>query len=252
MVFYIINATFWIHLYIKKYMIITIDGFAGTWKWTTALWVAHALWYTYLDTWAMYRALTYYFLSHNKKYTDPDTVVDVLWRIYLYFERHDDGTDHIRVIDNKNTDNKNTNNKLSKRDYTDNIRSLEVGQHVSHVANTPLIRPRMVQQQQDIWKHGNIVVDGRDWGTVLFPDADLKIYITCDLDIRAGRRHQQQVAAGKDYTFDQVKQELASRDAIDRQHTDLLLQKYPGQVKVLDTSHISMEEQISQVVEWVG
>lgn len=160
-----------------KKISIAIDGFAGTGKGTTAQGVAQQLGYIYVDTGAMYRALTLYLLQHEIDYTDLEKVRLMLADVRISF-LHNTIIDHNDVM-------------LNGINVESAIRTVRVQDHVAKVADISFVRTRMVEQQQHLGISGGIVMEGRDIGSVVLPNAELKIFLTCDVDIRAIRRQKQ-------------------------------------------------------------
>ena len=149
-------------------LIIAIDGFSACGKSTLAKALAAELDYTYIDTGAMYRAVTYYFLQQQIDLTDADAVAKALGEIAIDFRPGPDGNHTF----------------LNGEDVSSQIRDLAVSQFVSPVAALPAVRRAMVAQQRRMGEEGQVVMDGRDIGTVVFPDADLKLFVTADLEER--------------------------------------------------------------------
>ncbi|MEK7257694.1 MAG: (d)CMP kinase, partial [Bacteroidota bacterium] len=182
-----------------KKIIIAIDGHSSCGKSTLAKALGNALGYAYISTGDMYRAVTLYFIEKKVKIADPVAVLAALRQIRLHFEN--DGTTN-RIF-------------LNGRDVSEEIRKMHVAELVSPVAALPEVRREMVHQQQEIGKQKGIVMDGRDIGTVVFPDAELKIFLTADPDERARRRYDELKAKGLDVNFEEVKSNLLERDRID-------------------------------------
>jgi len=219
-------------------VIVTIDGPAGSGKSTTAQRVANQLDYVYLDTGAMYRAVALGFLRDGAPTTPegaervlPTLDVDVQYR-----------ADTMRVF-------------LGEEEVTDQIRTAEVGSVVSDISTLASVREYMVEQQRRIGRdqaeeHGGVVLDGRDTGTVVFPDADLKIFMVADLDERARRRQQEYEAAGEDISFEEVRAEIEERDHQDRNRGIAPLRRAEDAV-LLDTTDRTIAEQVAFVVDRV-
>jgi cytidylate kinase len=219
-------------------VIVTIDGPAGSGKSTTARRAAEALAYVYLDTGAMYRAVALGFLRADAPPT-PDGAAAVLPSLRV--DVRYDGP-HMRVF-------------LDEEEVTAQIRSPEVGQTVSDVSTLAAVRTYMVEEQQRIGRaqdkiHGGVVLDGRDTGTVVFPKADLKIFMVADLDERARRRQQEYAESGDERSLDEVRAEIAKRDRQDR-HRDLAPLRRAADAVELDTTDYTIAEQVAFVVDHV-
>ena len=219
-------------------MIITIDGPAGSGKSTTARGVAEQLTYVYLDTGAMYRAVALGFLRAQAPATAgaaqavlPTIDVDVQYR-----------SDDMHVF-------------LDAEDVTDEIRTPEVGSVVSDISTLKAVRDRMVDEQRRIGFeqeeiHGGVVLDGRDTGTVVFPDADVKIFMEADLDERARRRQNEYASEGKDVSFEAVRKEIARRDEQDRNREIAPLCRADDAIE-LDSTDMTIDGQVAFVVDRV-
>lgn len=215
-------------------LIIAIDGHASCGKSTLAKALAKVLHYVYLDTGAMYRAVTLYFLDNKVDYNDPRAVEEALKNIQIHFERVE-GQNHVF---------------LNGHDVEHDVRTQTVSEHVSQVAAIPAVRRAMVAQQQAMGKRRGIVADGRDIGTVVFPDAEVKIFLTADLDVRTSRRHLDLAARGIDAEWDEIRQNLQERDRIDSTRADSPLQIAPDAV-VIDNTLLSEEEQLGKALALV-
>jgi cytidylate kinase len=214
-------------------IIIAIDGHSSCGKSTVAKALSRALNYTYIDTGAMYRAITLYFLQHNIDYQNHVAVADALKQIHLSFVKSD--SDDMPQI------------HLNGINVEDLIRSLEVAGHVSPVAAIPEVRVFAVKQQQEMGKAKGVVMDGRDIGTTVFPDAELKIFMTATPEVRAERRFKELQAAGKSASYEEVFQNLMERDELDSTRSVSPLRKSIDAIEV-DTSHITREQQLSFIL----
>jgi len=217
-----------------KKIIIAIDGYSSCGKSTLAKGLAKALHLAYLDTGAMYRAVTLYLLKNNIDYNDLDAVAAALQQVSIHFERIH-GQNHTFLND---------------VDVETEIRSMHVSEHVSPVSAISMVRKAMVQQQKAFGKRRNIVADGRDIGTVVFPDADLKIFLVADADVRTSRRHLELASKGIDAEWDDIYKNLTERDQIDSSRADSPLRK-ADDATVLDNTLLSEEEQLAITLEWV-
>lgn len=212
-------------------LIIAIDGPAGSGKSTTAKLLAKKLGYLYIDTGAMYRAVTLYAIKNNLL-DDEKKIIDLAnqLNIQLKFE------------------NGQTKVSVNGKDVTDEIRSLEVNQNVSPVSKIEGVRKILVQKQKQMGKNGGVVMEGRDITTVVFPNADVKIYLTASIDERARRRALEFAQKGQQVDIEQVKQNILERDRIDSSRDVSPLTKSPDAVEI-DTSHLSIEQQVEQILE---
>lgn len=219
-------------------VIVTIDGPAGSGKSTTARQVALQLDYVYLDTGAMYRAAALAFLRAGASATPagadrvlPALDVDVTYR---------GETMHVF---------------LGEEEVTNQLRTSEVGAVVSDISTLAPVREYMVEEQRRIGKeqaeiHGGVVLDGRDTGTVVFPDADVKIFMVADVDERARRRLKEYEAAGEEISFDEVRSEIEARDRQDR-NRDIAPLRRAEDAEALDTTDCTIAEQVAFVVDRV-
>ncbi|MEI6408117.1 MAG: (d)CMP kinase [Bacteroidota bacterium] len=214
-----------------KKIIIAIDGFSSCGKSTLAKGLAKSLEFAYLDSGAMYRAVTLFLLENKIDYNDPQAVDAALQQIEIHFERVD-GQNHTF---------------LNGRDVERDIRQMWVNEHVSPVSALSAVRRAMVAQQQKMGKRRNIVADGRDIGTVVFPDAELKIFLTADPDVRTSRRHLELAAKGIDAEWDEIRDNLLERDRIDSSRADSPLRQADDAI-ILDNTHLSEEEQLEQAL----
>ncbi|MEZ4967639.1 MAG: (d)CMP kinase [Saprospiraceae bacterium] len=217
--------------HIMKRIIVAIDGLSSCGKSTLAKGLAKSLHYAYLDTGAMYRAVTLYFLDNQVDYNDPGAVEAALGRISIHFER----------IDGQNR------TFLNDRDVEHDIREMRVSEHVSPVSTISAVRRAMVRQQQAMGSRRGIVADGRDIGTVVFPDAELKIFLIADLDVRTSRRHLELAAKGIDAEWDDIKKNLEERDHIDSSRADSPLRQADDAV-VIDNTLLSEEQQLQKAL----
>jgi cytidylate kinase len=214
-----------------KRIIIAIDGYSACGKSTLAKGLAKSLHYAYLDSGAMYRAVTLYFLDNQVDYNDAAAVEEALEHIEIHFER----------IEGQNR------TFLNGRDVEHDIREMRVTEHVSPVSAISAVRRAMVRQQQAMGKRRGLVADGRDIGTVVFPDAELKIFLVADLDVRTSRRHLELAAKGIDAEWEDVKKNLLERDRIDSTRADSPLRQADDAV-VIDNTLLSVEEQLDKAL----
>lgn len=214
-----------------KRIIVAIDGLSSCGKSTLAKALAKSLHYAYLDSGAMYRAVTLFFLQQGVDYTQPDTVAEALQQIEIHFER----------IDGQNR------TFLNGEDVERDIREMRVSEHVSPVSAISAVRRAMVAQQQAMGKRRGIVADGRDIGTVVFPDAELKIFLTADADVRTSRRHLELAAKGIDADWAEIQHNLLERDRIDSSRADSPLRQAEDAV-VIDNTLLSEEQQLDKAL----
>ncbi len=214
-----------------KGKIIAIDGPAGAGKSTTAKLVAARLGYTYLDTGAMYRALTHYALKNNIDPSDGKKLSALAEKLPVEF-KNVDGVNRVFI---------------NGEDVTEAIRTPEVTQNVSEVAAHPGVRKAMVKKQIEIGKHGSIVAEGRDTTTVVFPNADLKIYLDASVKQRAQRRLLDLAKMGISTTLEEQESEIKRRDEYDshRKHSPLTK---AHDAFVVDTSKLTIEQQVDRII----
>ncbi|MBW3468752.1 (d)CMP kinase [Arthrospiribacter ruber] len=214
-------------------IVIAIDGYSGCGKSSTAKSVAKRLGYTYIDSGAMYRAATLYFLDNK---VDIEVKADVL--------------KHLDVLDitfklNPHTQEQET--YLNGNNVEQEIRTMRVSEYVSEVSKLKEVRQELVSQQQKMGKDKGVVMDGRDIGTVVFPQAELKIFMTADLQIRAARRQRELEAKGVEVAIEKIIQNLSERDEIDSSRKESPLLKANDAVEI-DTSHLEFEDQVNRIV----
>ena len=222
-------------------IIIAIDGFSSTGKSTLAKQLAKKLKYVYVDTGAMYRSVTLFAMQHN--FIDADTFDAESLKEHLH---------KIKIHFVFNAKRGFAEVYLNDVNVEDKIRTMEVSQLVSQVSTIPEIRAKLVEQQQEMGKEKGIVMDGRDIGTIVFPDAELKFFMTASADKRALRRYKELIARGdKDITYARVLKNVESRDYIDstREHSPL---KKAEDVIVFDNSDIGLKEQFDRVFSLVS
>ncbi|MCL6494544.1 MAG: (d)CMP kinase [Ignavibacterium sp.] len=212
-------------------LIIAIDGPAGSGKSTTAKLLAKKLGYLYIDTGAMYRAVTLYAIKNNLL-DDEKKIIDLANQLNIEL-KFEDGQTKVNV---------------NGKDVTEEIRSLEVNQNVSPVSKIEGVRKILVQKQKEMGKNGGVVMEGRDITTVVFPNADVKIYLTATIDERARRRALEFAQKGHQVNIEQVKQNILDRDRIDSSRDVSPLTKSPDAVEI-DTSNLSIEQQVEQILE---
>ena len=213
-------------------IIIAIDGYSACGKSTTARAVASKLGYIYVDSGAMYRAVTYYILENNISLTDIEAINEALKDVEVGFIRDENG---------------NPITYLNGQPVEDKIRELKVSDNVSVVAAISAVRKAMVRIQQQLGESKNIVMDGRDIGTVVFPEAELKIFMTADLKIRAERRLKEWLANGIETTLEEVRANVEERDDKDTTRNDSPLKKADDAI-VVDNSLMTFDEQVAEII----
>jgi CMP/dCMP kinase len=211
----------------QRKIIIAIDGYSACGKSTLARALAKRLQYLHIDSGAMYRAVTLYFMRHHINIQDPQDVQDALEKIsiYLTFENETQIT------------------WLNHENVEAAIRAPEVNQWVSPVSTLTSVRKEMVAQQQRMGKGKGLVMDGRDIGTVVFPEAELKMFLTAELDVRVERRWLELNEKGIVASREEVKNNLLQRDHIDSTREDSPLRKAED-ATVIDTSYLTPKEQL--------
>jgi len=217
-------------------IIIAIDGFSSCGKSTLAKELAEQLHYTFIDSGAMYRAITLYFLRENIPFSDIREVKKALQNIALHFEL--------------NKESRQSEIYLNGENVALPVRDMIVAEKVSEVAAIKEVRTFAVLQQQAMGKRRGIVMDGRDIGTVVFPHAELKIFMTADPEIRVKRRFQELQVTNPSITLDEVKHNLELRDYIDSNREESPLRKAED-ARILDNSDLSREEQLKKALRWV-
>jgi len=224
----------------KNDIIIAIDGHSSCGKSTMAKSLARTLGYMYIDSGAMYRAVTLYALRNgwiNNGEPDKAKIISGLKNIRITF-KWDEKTE-------KNT------TFMNGENIEDEIRQLEVSQNVSPISTIGEVRSELVKQQRENSKNKGIVMDGRDIGTVVFPDAELKIFMTASPEVRAQRRYDELKEKGQEVDFDGILQNVKERDKIDSGREISPLKKADDAV-VLDNSHLTREEQLKWTLEKVN
>lgn len=214
-----------------KGKIIAIDGPAGSGKSTTARLLAARLGYRFLDTGAMYRALTHFALTHDISPSDGDKLGLLAHSLEIKFKTAED-VNHVYI---------------NGEDVTEEIRTAEVTKHVSEVSAFKKVRLAMVEKQQELGREGSIVAEGRDTTTVVFFNADLKVYLDASLKERARRRLLELVRKGVNTTMEEQEADIIRRDGLDsgRDHSPLMKSR---DAVLVDTTEMSIEEQVDRIV----
>lgn len=216
-----------------KKIIIAIDGYSACGKSSTAKAVAAILGYSYIDTGAMYRAVTLYFLQNFVSLTNPHEVENALKEIEIEFRY------------NPKTQKSDT--YLNGINVEQEIRQMTVSNKVSEVSAISQVRRFLVAQQQKMGKKKGIVMDGRDIGTVVFPEAELKIFMTAEMAVRAKRRQDELLEKGELVDLEEIIENLKKRDLIDTSRQDSPLRQAED-AQLIDTTAITFEEQVNQIV----
>ena len=215
-----------------KKIVIAIDGYSSCGKSTMAKDLAREVGYIYVDTGAMYRAVTL-FAMRNGVFDADDNIDETRLKALL---------PDVKLTFQMNNETKLPEVCLNGECVERDIRTLEVSQHVSPIAALPFVREKLVEQQQAMGKEKGIVMDGRDIGTVVFPDAELKIFVTASAEIRAQRRFKELEAKGMPANFDEILQNVEQRDYIDT-HRETSPLRQADDALVLDNSHLTIAEQ---------
>jgi len=224
----------------KDNLVIAIDGFSSCGKSTVAKELARSLGYVYVDTGAMYRAVTLFCIENNLIDDDGNVDSEGLQAAI--------GSISITFTYDKQTG-KNT-TWLNGKVVEDEIRRIEVSNKVSYVSRIDFVRSRMVSLQQQMGQKGGIVMDGRDIGTVVFPDADLKIFMTASPEVRAQRRYDELTAKGEKVTYNEILENVNQRDYID-QNREISPLRQASDAQVVDNSNMTREEQFSLIMQMV-
>lgn len=216
---------------LKVYEIISLDGPSGAGKSTVAKLVAKKLGYKYLDTGAMYRAVTLFFLNKNVNIQNDNEIISAISDLKISFDN---------------------NNKiyLNDIDVSEEIRSIKVVNMVSKVSSISAVRKSMVSLQRAIAENDNYVVDGRDIGSVVFPFTKYKFYIDASVEIRAKRRYEEEIQKGKNITFEEVLNSIKKRDEFDSNREDSPL-VVPKDAIIIDTTNMTIDEVVQKITDVV-
>ena len=213
-------------------IIIAIDGFSACGKSTTAFQVAQDLNYKYIDSGAMYRAVTHYFLDHHVAITNPKEVSKALSEIRITF-----------IVNSKGI----TETFLNGINIEWEIRRMRISENVSQISTIKAVRVAMVEQQRKLGKHKGVVMAGRDIGSVVFPEAELKIFLKADILVRAFRRQKELLERDDLVDIDSIIENLQKRDEIDSTRAESPLVKAVD-AQEIDTTHIAIDEQVDEVI----
>ena len=215
-----------------KKITVAIDGHSSCGKSTMAKELAHRVGYIYVDTGAMYRCVTLYALRHNLFREDGTILTD---------ELHSQMSD-IKISFKLNDTTGRPDAYLNGECVEREIRSMEVSSHVSPIATLPFVREDMVEQQRQMGQEGGIVMDGRDIGTVVFPNAELKIFVTASAEVRAQRRYDELRQKGMEADYDDILKNVVERDYIDS-HREVSPLRQADDALLLDNGHLTIDEQ---------
>jgi CMP/dCMP kinase len=218
-----------------KKLIIAIDGYSSCGKSTFAKAIAKELNYIYIDSGAMYRAVTLYFMRKGftgKGELKMSNIHEEIKNIHICFVYNPDILEYETFLNSENVERE--------------IRGVEVSSHVSRISQIPEVRSRMVEQQRQIGVFKGIVMDGRDIGTVVFPDADLKIFMTASVDIRSKRRFDELRGKGVEVEFEEIRRNIIARDIAD-ENRDISPLRRAEDAILLDNSRMT----VAQQMEWV-
>lgn len=218
-------------------MIIAIDGYSSSGKSTIAKGVAKQLGIVYVDTGAMYRCVTLFALQNgmiNNGELDENTLKARINKIKIDFITDNGQEKAFTFLNGKNVE--------------DEIRSLRVSEYVSPVSKLKFVRNYLVALQRKMGENKSIVMDGRDIGTVVFPNADLKIFMNANAETRAKRRYKELIEKGQDVNFDEIKQNIESRDLIDSTRKESPLRKADDAIE-LDNSEMGLQEQLDWILD---
>lgn len=221
-----------------KKIIIAIDGHSSTGKSTLAKQLAKALDYIYVDSGAMYRAVTLYaleqgFISDEK--FDPNALISNIENVNIEFKKEENNPTVLY---------------LNNKEVSSKIRGMEVSNLVSKVAALPQVRQCLVKEQRKMGQNKGIVMDGRDIGTVVFPEAELKIFMTASAQTRTQRRFDELTAKGEQVDFDEVYENITSRDYKDSTRADSPLTQAKD-ARVLDNTNLTQSQQYKIVMDWI-
>jgi len=218
---------------------IAIDGFSSTGKSTLAKQLAKHLGYVYVDSGAMYRAVTYFAMQNklvSEDYLDKEGLIKKLPEIKLHFQFNPELGFAEMFLNDVNIENE--------------IRTIEVSRLVSKIAEISEVRAKLVEQQQAMGKNKAVVMDGRDIGTVVFPDAELKLFMTASAHTRAKRRHDELIEKGQHVSYEDVLQNVQERDYIDTHRDDSPLVKAHDAIEI-DNSTLTKKEQFDLVLDLI-
>lgn len=215
--------------------IIAVDGPAGSGKGTITKCVANKIGFAKLDTGALYRCVTLEVLKNKIDLKDISKIVDIVRNMQVEFVKNEDSSELDYVF-------------LNGKNVTKDIRSNEVNSIISQVSTIKELREEMLKIQRKMAESQNTIMEGRDIGTVVFPNADLKIYLNADIEERAKRRYKENVEKGIDTTYEEVLNILKNRDKIDMEREVAPLKKAEDAIEI-DSTNMSIEEVVNKIVE---
>lgn len=219
----------------KKFVTIAVDGPASSGKSTVSRCLAQELNYIHIDTGAMYRSLTLAALENQVPFDDEKELYDLLSRLDISFKQQE-GKQHVYI---------------NQRDVTKDIRTREVTNHASEVASHSSIREELVARQRLLAECNNVIMDGRDIGTVVLPQADFKFFLDADVEERAHRRHKENLERGIDSSFEEIKRELEERDFKDRNREIAPLKPAEDSI-IIDTTEMEIHQVISEIKKYLS
>ncbi len=218
-------------------IVIAIDGYSSCGKSTTAKAVAAELGYAYIDTGAMYRGVTLYLLENSIAFDDLPSIEQALHDMQISFKRNRQTGRNELCLDGKIRE--------------DEIRQMRISNSVSEVSGLPVVRHAMVRQQQQMGRRRGVVMDGRDIGTTVFPDAEVKVFMTAEVLTRALRRQEELAIKNEHVPVEDIVENLQKRDYLDSTRTESPLRRAADAV-LLDTTHMMIDEQVDFVLERVS
>ena len=213
-------------------LIIAIDGYSSCGKSTFAKLIAQRLGYIYIDTGSMYRAVTLFALRNNiisENKFDREGLEDSLEKVNIHFVENVTTGENDTFLNNENVETE--------------IRRMEISKYVSQISQIKSVRYKMVDLQRKMAKNKGLVMDGRDIGTVVFPNADIKIFMTADPEVRVRRRYDELIARGDKVTLEEIKTNLLKRDKLDTTRKESPLKKAPDAF-ILDNSNMTFDEEM--------
>lgn len=216
-----------------KKIVIAIDGYSACGKSSTAKEVAKILGYNYIDSGAMYRAVTLFFLENHVSLTNQKEIVATLQKIEIDF-RNSEGKSHNDIY-------------LNGLNVETDIRTMEISNNVSQVSGIKEVRKAMVDQQRRLGKKKGVVMDGRDIGTVVFPEAELKVFMLADVNVRAERRQKELFDKNEVISLDKIVENIEMRDSLDTSRVESPLVQASDAI-VVNTTFMTLEEQVEEVV----